>query len=184
MTHALTALLTGLMMVGLVWLSNRPPAITGDAIVLRYPLPLRAIFLVAGTGFPALCAYLWVGVVNGTVRQGLMLTAVISVVFLPLALYSLMQLRVVLQIDRDGIGGRTAFQGRRRILWEEIASVDYSRAYSSLRLRDRAGETIRVSRLLRGHQAVWTALEGKVDPNIWRAAAAAFQADRILWPGG
>lgn len=152
---AATMLLTGALIGWFMRAASKPPQVEGEAIQLRYPKAMRIFMTAAGL----LCAVFAIGIVVmialGEADDELIRIAWIGVPMMGLLGFaSLFEVRVRLSADGDGIRGRTAFRGYRELRWDELAIVKYSGGLSTFKMVDRAGNCLRMSRYLTGHELI------------------------------
>lgn len=174
--HALTVVLAGFAITWWGRVADRPPEIRGDALVLRYPPAVRWVMRGAG-------ALLFLLSVLGSISlcesaQGPGESLWLPLVFLPLVALGvapLLEARVFYELDAKGLRGRTAFRGRRSIVFAEIAEITWSDTNRWLVLRSRGGERLRISRFLVGQQALWMAIEAKVPAPVWQSARQGYE---------
>lgn len=165
-----TVVATGLLALSLRQ-ARRYPALREGVVVLRYPRVMRG-FLAAGALLFAAASvvFLW-PVVAGTATAQDTRRAMVAVPFLMLlAAWAWCEMRVRLEVDGDGIRGRTAFRGHRATTWKDLVEVRYSSGSNWFVLRDCHGEKLHVSRFLRGWEVVVAYLEAKVPVEAWRLA--------------
>lgn len=86
-----------------------------------------------------------------------------------------LEFRVRLTVDRQGIRGRTAFRGARGLRWVDVQSVDWSGSshYLVLRTRD---EVLRVSAWLVGFLSMAQTMRERVPEAVWRTADTKLRA--------
>lgn len=177
--HVITGTLTAAVLAYLVKLAARPPDVQGDVLVLRYPRVLSVIvwvgIVVFGGGAIAVSIPLVMGTASAKDERTAVFALPTCLVFLAGFVAGLREMRVTLHVDREGIRGRTAFRGHRSIAWREVAEVKWAPANKWLVLVDRSGNKLRVSILLRGHEAVVMALREHVPEPVWRKAVAAWE---------
>jgi hypothetical protein len=142
------------------------PLVKNGKVVLRYPLVMRWFLGGAGVFFAALLTASWGLMANhATTWLG-------TVILGPLGLFCLCEMRVRIELDAQGIAGRTAFRGYRAMTWCSVENVGFSHNFSWFALRDRRGGTLRVSTMLQGHRVFVAALETHVPESIWHHAVA------------
>jgi hypothetical protein len=160
----------------MLWLARRDPRIEEGVIVLRYPLPMRVFLWVAGSLALLVVGWMVTDLLSGTpdpiIAQHVwwMLP-----VFAFMAVVALVEPRVQLKLDGDGIRGQTAYRGRRELAWQDLVCVRWSLYNNWFVSRDRHGETLRISRFLHGHEALPAMLERTVAEKVWKAAVRGYQ---------
>ena len=179
-TSGISAAVTLAVLGGILKLARRDAPIVEGAVVLRYPLALRILLWFAGGLFFGAAVAVGVAVALGAADAKLQRVAWL---FVPMGLLlgpaGLLEPRVCLQLDGDGIRGRTAWRGRRAIAWSEIAEVRWSTLNNAFVLRARNGAKLSVSRFLQGHEAVVAALEAKVPEPLWRRAVDRYARSKL-----
>lgn len=169
----MTAGLTNALLERFARQARGTPDVQDGKVVLQYPKAMRW-FLWSGAAFFALVILgAWFdGVMSG---RGFRVAWLASGVLGTLVVATSAEASVRLLLDAHGIGGRTAFRGRRAIAWRDVESVGYSLGNRWFVLMDRHGERLRVSTLLQGHQALIAALETHVPEAVWRGAVASWR---------
>ena len=171
LTHGITAAVTTLVLAALAPLALRAPKRIGDTTELRLPKAMRIVAWLGIAFFSSLLIGLVVMLQIDPDDQKLVRTAHIGVpLFTLLAMGALGELRVRLAFDAEGIGGQTAFRGKRRVAWRDIVDVRWSNAGYWLRLEDRHGTVLRVSAWLQGHHLVVDMLREHVQKQAWEQA--------------
>lgn len=174
--HGLTAGLTALLLGAFARHALREPEVVGGTVTLRYLRALRIVLWVGLVLFAALSVgVLWPFLAGNTTEKDARTLALGLPVGLVLGAGCAAELRVALELDLEGIRGRTAFRGRRAIAWADVTAVKWSPSNHWFVVVDRRGEKIRVSRFLRGHTALLSLLREKVAPAIWEKAVAAYE---------
>lgn len=172
---AITTVLTGAAVAFCLRAERRAPTITGDVVLLQYAPWMRWFMRVAGLLFFALWSFTVVVALAADATEKDARLAGMATLLLPLCVGGVCEPRVRLELDGEGVRGRTAFRGYREVAWDAVVQVRFSTASGSWVLRDRRGQTIRVPRYLVGSEAVVTALEAKVDKRIWQDAVGAWR---------
>ena len=166
-----SSLVTAAILALLLRSANRPPKLAGDAVEIGPSPAARVLLILASLLLLGMAGLFVVLVLTGNADQKLTRVAWFAVpMFTGLGVPTLLEARVRLWMDRDGLRGRTAFRGWRELLWQDIESVRYSKGLSCIVLRDNRGQTIRVSRMHRGHNYVFDVLAAKVPQAKWEAA--------------
>ncbi|MBL8751019.1 MAG: PH domain-containing protein [Planctomycetes bacterium] len=173
--QTLTALLTALVLAALLKAERRSPDLAGGSAVLEYSRGVRWFLRGAAIAFALLLTWALVAAFlpGGTARD-VGLVAAGFLVLGPLAIFGFFEPRVRLAITASGIGGRTAFRGRREVAWSDVTRIRYSAVSANWTIEGR-GEKVRVSRYLVGSASLVTAFETKLPPEIWRAAVDAWR---------
>lgn len=169
--HGITAAVTALVLAALAPLALRAPKRIDDTTELRLP---KAVRIVAWLGIAFLLSLLVALVVMLQLDPDdpkLVRAGCIGVpLFTLLTVGTLGEMRVRLAFDAEGIGGQTAFRGKRRVAWRDIVDVRWSNAGYWLRLEDRHGAVLRVSAWLQGHHLVVDMLREHVQKQAWEHA--------------
>lgn len=168
---AISTLLSAGLMAWLIRATRRAPEMLEDGVVsVRYPREMRW-FQVFGTVFCAVVVGLavWLLLAPDKPRDR-MIGAVALPIIGALGFVTWREFQVFLVADREGIRGTTAFRGHRSMRWDDLTEVRLSPIPQWLVLRDRYGETIRVSLYMSGWAAVLRILAESVDPAVWRDA--------------
>ena len=166
---ALTLLVTGILAR---FAAARLPQRDGDHVVLRYTGWMRALGIfgiVVFGGLIAMCAALVF--VRGD-ESSLRLATFGIPVFTALLVAAVAEMRVHLALDGDGIRGRTGFRSHRAIAWTDITEVKWNNVGYWWRLRDRHGNTLRISGWLPGQDLVLRMLQQCVPREVWAVAVA------------
>src|SRR5690606_29234833 len=106
-------------------------------------------------------------------REALIATPLCLVLGLP----ALLEPRVELHLDADGIRGRTAWRGERALRWDEITFVKFN-PMGWFVLQQRGGGCLRVSCLLRGFDVLLMVLREQLPKNKWAAAFERYEKAR------
>lgn len=154
-------------MTALVWSAHRAPQMDDQRIVLRYVgLPRWTLIGCAylfGAGTTVLLAAALFGALEPKDVRAICIAAPL---LMSMGIWAAMELRVDLELDRDGVRGRTAWRGRQGLRWDEIVKVRWSGVMQCFTLVDREGECVRVCRYLRGAHALLPLLEERVREEI------------------
>lgn len=172
---AITTVLTGAAVAFCLRAERRAPTIAGDVVLLQYAPWMRWFMRVGGLAFFALWCFAVVLAFAADATAKDVRLAAMATLLLPLFVGGVCEPRVRLELDGEGVRGRTAFRGYREVAWADVLRVRFSAASGGWVLRDRRGETIRVSCYLVGSEAVVTALEAKVHERIWQDAVATWR---------
>lgn len=135
--------------VGRYWrrVGERLPHVEGDRVVLRLPLPHVVIAHVAALALFGFGLYLTntIRVLASAPDAPWLVVLCVIVVFLASlagAAFFWTSLRIRLEMDKHGLRGRVYLGGFRTIPWSEIANVEYSTRFKSLRIDDTAGRRV------------------------------------------
>ncbi|HZN42079.1 MAG TPA: hypothetical protein VFD82_24990 [Planctomycetota bacterium] len=166
-----SSLVTAAILAWLLRSGNRSPKLAGDAVEIGPSPGGRALLIFAGLVLLAMAGLFVALVLTGNADPKLTKISWLAVpMFVGLGVPTLLEARVRLWMDSEGLRGRTAFRGWREVLWQDIENVRYSKTTSCIVLRDHRGETIRVSRMHRGHNCVFDVLAAKVPQAKWEQA--------------
>lgn len=166
-----SSLVTAAVLAWLLRSGNRPPKLAGDAVEIGPSPGGRALLIFSGLVLLAMAGLCVALVVTGNADQELTLLSWFAVpMAVGIGVPTLLEARVRLWMDSEGLRGRTAFRGWRELLWQDIESVRYAKTWSYIVLRNHRGETIRVSRMHRGHNYVFDVLAAKVPREKWEQA--------------
>jgi hypothetical protein len=173
--HAVTTALAIVVLGCLVrFAASRLPHREGDHIVLRYTGWMFVVGIVAIVFAGALVALCTALVFAKGDARSLRLAALGIPFFTALLVASVAEMRVHLALDGDGIRGRTAFRGQREIAWKDVTEVTWNGGCQWWRLRDRHGNTLRISGWLPGQAIVVRMLQECVPRDVWADAVAAW----------
>lgn len=174
--HGLTAALTMAVMAGFAAYARKQPPLAEGKAELAYPPVMRGFLWFATAFFAAGVGYCCWALLGGATEpkdvRGAMLGLPLSLLLL---VPSYCERRVALQMDLEGIRGRTSFRGQRAIAWADVVAVTWSRGNYWWKLRDRHGNTLRLSGFLRGQEAIVAMLQAKVPERVWTKAVAAWR---------
>lgn len=175
--QTLSTAITVIVLALLAALTRRAPAQFGDLTVLRLPTAMQVVAWVGLLFFTGLLALVIVELVRHPDDVKKLRTAAIGVpLCLGLIVIVLAERRVQLGFDDEGIGGRTAFRGLRRVAWRDLVQVTWSNGGYWFRLRDRDGNVLRVSAWLQGHHLAVDKLCQHVPAVVWQRAVQQWRA--------
>jgi len=133
----------------------QPPMLEGESVRLTYPKSMRVFMYVAGPLFLAASIGTLGMVLFGDADAKLQRVSWFAVpLSAVLGMVTLVETRVNLAADAEGIRGQTAYRGQRGVKWDELVTVSYSSASNAFKLVDRNGACLRMSRYLQGHEAI------------------------------
>ncbi|MCR9244924.1 MAG: hypothetical protein NXI31_07820 [bacterium] len=161
----------------------RPPEVRrdgfgGGAVLIRPSPALRALLVGATLLFlVAFAAFVWLLVVEEADAKLQRVAWFAMPLFVVLGVGCALEARVRFWLDGDGIRGQTAIRGWREVRWGEVGEVEFERRSKCLRLRERGGDTIKVSCLHRGHNHVFDVLMAKVPEKVWSGALRDYVAN-------
>lgn len=174
LAETITAVLTALIVAALLRAERRSPDLIGTSAVLEYSRGVRWFLRGTALTFTVLLAWTLVAaLLPDAAPRDVALAAMAFLVLGPLAIFGFSEPRVRLAITASGIGGQTAFRGRREVAWSDVTGIRYSAVSANWTIEGR-GEKVRVSRYLVGSGSLVTAFESKLPPELWRAAVEAW----------
>ena len=163
----ITTILTTALLTWLLRSAHRAPEIEDGVVVLRYPRAFRIGVLFAGVVLVGLAVLPVALILAGEGDDKLVRVTWFSTpLMLLLGVPCFFEGRVELRVDAEKIEGQTAFPGERSIRFEDIVDVRWSGALGWFKLTAKDGSCPRISRLLRGYDAVIFALREKVAPGV------------------
>jgi hypothetical protein len=99
--------------------------------------------------------------------RGLLIGGTISALIVPIAVAIVMEFtQVRVEWTASGIAARTPWNGPRRLRWEDLVSVRYSKLAGWFVIRDSRGGVVRVSQLLSGVGELLETMEQRVNPSV------------------
>jgi hypothetical protein len=175
-THAISGTITALVLAALVKFSRGEPTQFADLTVLRLPKAMQVMVWVCILFFSALLVGMIVLAALDPDDAKMQRTAMVGVPMCVAFILPIMaELRVQLGFDDHGIGGQTAYRGKRRLAWSSVTKVTWSNAGYWFRLCDRNGEVLRVSAWLQGHHHFVERMCAHVPVEVWQRAVEQWQ---------
>jgi hypothetical protein len=175
-TQGVTAGVTIAVLSALAPLAMRTPEAHQGTTVLQLPKIMR---LLVWFGMAFLAAVLAVGIwsliAGSAAPKDERAMWLFGPFVLVLVVVAFREMRVHLELDEEGIRGRTAFRGQRAIAWRDVIAVSWSNSGYWFKLTDRQGETLRVSAWLQGHKLVVEKLRQHVQESAWDRAIQQWQ---------
>jgi Bacterial PH domain len=168
-TIALTLVVTGVLAH---FAAARLPQRVGYHVVLRYTGWMRALGIFGIILFAGLIAMSATLVLVEGDERSWRLAAFGTPFFAAMLVATVAEMRVHLALDGAGIRGRTGFRAHREMAWKDITEVTWNNACYWWRLRDRHGNTLRISGWLPGQDMVVRMLQACVPYEVWADAVA------------
>lgn len=172
--------------VGRYWrrVGERLPSIEGDRVVLALPRPHVVLVHCCAIALLGGAAYLAGMFFDLSPNEGvpiwlLLILGVLVAAMLAGAVFSWVSLRVRLELDADGLRGRTCLGGFLTIAWSEIASIRYSTRFKSLRMADAAGRRLVAYPFMPGFETLLDQLRLRVPAAIREPAVALAALDPL-----